>query len=119
MESFYSSALKDEKTGITNTCLKKISKPCKETFLKLWKDCKRRRTLTCGTATDRQSTWTFCRHAELETEKSDELLTFCSDKCFMRVLRLTWCTSSAATLKLQVLDVDLEILLLSFFAPIL
>lgn len=87
--------------------------------MKLRKDRKRSRTLTCGTATDRQSTRTFCRRSELETEKEDELLTSCSDKCFVRVLRLTWCTSSAATLKLQVLDVDLEILLLSFLAPIL
>lgn len=33
--------------------------------------------------------------------------------------RLTWCTSSVATLKVQVLEVDLEILVLSFFVPIL
>lgn len=36
-----------------------------------------------------------------------------------RYARLTWYTSSVATLKVQVLDVDLEILLLSFLMPIL
>lgn len=77
------------------------------------------RTLTCGTATDRQSTLTLGDHAQLGACTEVGLAASGLDKWWVGVLWLTWGTSSAATLKVQVLEVDLEILLLSFLAPIL
>lgn len=79
----------------------------------------RSRTLTCGTATNRQRSLTFCNHAQLGVWIEVGLAASSLDKRSVGTLRLTWCTSSVATLKVQVLEVDLEILLLSFLMPIL
>lgn len=81
----------------------------------------RSRTPTCGAAAHQEHALTFCSCAELETEggQVSEPL-FSEQQCENTCMTLTRCASaSAGTLKLQELDVDLEILLLSFLTVIL
>lgn len=75
--------------------------------------------LTCGAATHQERTLTFCSCADLETEGEVSEPLVSEQQCENTCATLTRCVSSAGTLKLQELDVDLEILLLSFLTVIL